>query len=226
MASIWVHAARGINIVSRKKILIIGLCGVVGFLIAGTAIAQQTSNKPSSPSTDTSASAPTNDPPTDTAWQPTGEEGDNHAEEETPIIISGQTIERSVIASQVLPVAENAARQYVQQSTNESRDQRSARLKTVFHPDSLVVYDRPPAVDPTRSQNTSSNGSVLYSRWDTTDQMIVATVALKITTTDNADPGKVISEIYQAWDVGLTVKDGTYTPRTINFNNTPIVIQR
>lgn len=212
---------------SRKKILIIGLCGVVGFLVAGTVITLRTSNKASSPSsTDTSTFAPTNDPPTGTAWQPTGEEGDNHAEEETPIIIGGQTIERSVIASQALPIAENAARQYVQQSTNESRDQRSTRLKTVFHPDSLAIYDRIPAVDPTRSQNTSSNGTVLYSRWDTTDQIIIVTVALKITTTDNADPARIVSEIYQAWDVGLTVKDNTYTPRTITFNDTPIVIQR
>lgn len=209
---------------SKKKIIIIGLCLAATLVITGVIAASQQRNvSQSSPETQSSQAE---DASEETNWQPSGEEGDNHAEEETPIIISGQTIERSVIASQALPIAENAARQYVQQSTNESRDQRSARLKTVFHPDSLVVYDRPPAVDPTRSQNTSSNGSVLYSRWDTTDQMIVATVALKITTTDNADPGKAISEIYQAWDVGLTVNNSTYTPRTITFNNTPIVTQR
>lgn len=152
------------------------------------------------------------------------EEGVDFEPGQEPLIVNGETIDIPSIQQKAIPAAQAAAAGYVQQSKRESRTQRYERLAGVFHPTSPAIYDEPPAVDPTYSPNTTSTPTVLYTRWHLEEDYVVVTVAMKITTTDNDTPGRVISEIYQAWDVRVVVNGGVYSAYIISYNKTPIVV--
>lgn len=205
---------------SRKKLLIIVAATVISLLIVGIILAvSQTAGDNTTTHKDTPATS------TDTDREGLHEdEGHDFEYEEQPTVASDQAIDEETIQQQIVPLARATASAYVQQSSTETSDQRHERLKTVFHPTSTALTDSPPAVDPTHSANTTSTPTVLYSRWYADSEYIVVTVAMKIVTTDNTQPQRVVSQIYQAWDVRVTGTPGNFSAYTITYNKSPIVI--
>lgn len=146
--------------------------------------------------------------------------------EEEHIEVNNQDIPTRVITESAVPVAETAALEYIKQSKSEAREQRQARLQSIFVSGSGAIYDEPPAVDPTHSVDASSSASVIYSRWAVQEQYVVVTVATKVTTVAPANSTKVVSEIYQGWNVFI-VPDGTvYRAHGISISTIPIVVPR
>lgn len=144
--------------------------------------------------------------------------------EEEVVEVNGQTIPTRIIGESAVPVAEAAAREYVSQRTDESAQARQARLATVFSPSSAVIYDTAPAVDTSKSKDSASSATVLYSRWVVDEQYVVVTVALKVRTTALSNPAQILSEVYQAWNVQIIPDNGTYQAQSVSFSTIPIVV--
>lgn len=145
--------------------------------------------------------------------------------EEEVVEVNNQTIPTRVITESAVPVAEAAAREYVSQRTDETPQARQARLAAVFSPGSSVIYDAAPTVDTSKSKDSASSATVLYSRWVVDEQYIIVTVALKVKTTALSNPAQILSEVYQAWNIQIIPDNGTYQAQSVSFSTIPIVVR-
>lgn len=152
------------------------------------------------------------------------EDGDGYDYEYIePTVVQGEEMTPDDIMTKYIPLAEKAAREYVSQNTEESGDERTKRLLTVFHSDSDVFYSEPPNVDKSNSPNTYSKPTILYNEWEVAGNNILVTVSMRVDTYKTVTKDRV-SRIYQVYDVVLTEQGGVYRAMSIKFSNKPVVI--
>ncbi|MEO7905302.1 MAG: hypothetical protein ABIR91_05950 [Candidatus Saccharimonadales bacterium] len=214
---------------TRKRIIIIAIAAIV-LLTIGTIASVM--NKPvSTPTTSTESdevdtgdqsSQPATDTPTEST-QAKDIEPDYTPESMPSLILDGVAVNEGELYEKYATVAERAAVGYVNQSSTESSKDRRVRLQKLFEPNSPIIAAPKPAVDPTRSSDTTSKAGVISSNIHVEGNRLMITVALRITTYKTKDSSDQVSIIHQAYDVGFIAYNGTYKPSTMELNTEPIV---